>query len=412
MSRRVLRIVAAVCFALPIYAEVAPSALRLPVEEAWLGERVSFYIELRSPGSFSGSASFDLPEVPGSVLTKIGNPVVGSAKYEGESWFIQTHEFALFSQQEGILQVPPINVRFSRREDFTGPVSEVQAQSPGFKINLKRPAGTDSGSFLVTTESLKVSEVWDPQPGPASVGAVFKRTVTQRASGMLGMALAPVPETVPNGIRLYSGKAETNDKVSRGDFIGERRETVTYLMQSAGTLQLPELTYVWWNPKSETLESTILPAVVFEIAAPPVDKDVPEAGVSNPYWIWIIPTLLVAALIVWQKQGLAASIRKAWKRLNPPSAVAARKLIRACNANQVTTAAASWNLWLNLQGFSYQAPSELASEILELQRHIYGDAPTEQWRGDALSRAFKAALKVSKLHPSVYKCQVLPQLNN
>jgi hypothetical protein len=103
-------------------AEVAPVAVRAPDAKAWVGQRVPFYVELRATGSFAGVANFDLPQLPGTIIMKIGNPVVSSQEIEGQSWFVQTHEFALFSQKPGRLDMPAFAVRFSSRDGFTGPV--------------------------------------------------------------------------------------------------------------------------------------------------------------------------------------------------------------------------------------------------------------------------------------------------
>ena len=109
------------------WAEVAPVAVRVPNDKAWVGQRVPFYIEVRAPGSFAGTVSFHLPHLPGVLLLKIGSPVVGSEEREGQSWFLQTQEFALFSQRDGSLEVPSFPVRYACREGFVGPVQDVEA---------------------------------------------------------------------------------------------------------------------------------------------------------------------------------------------------------------------------------------------------------------------------------------------
>ena len=167
----------------PVTAAVSPLAVDLPETAAWIGQRVPFTIELRARGSFSGSASFDLPQVPGTLIVKIGNPVVGSKQLDGENWVVQSHEFALFSQQVGTLEIASFPVRFERREGFTGAAEAVQAETPVLKFQIERPPGSEDINFLVTTDSLELSESWEPEPGPARVGTVFKRSIVQRAPG-------------------------------------------------------------------------------------------------------------------------------------------------------------------------------------------------------------------------------------
>jgi hypothetical protein len=196
--------------------------------------------------------NFELPHLPGVLMMTIGNPSVASEEREGRSWFIQTHEFALFPQKNGALDVPACPVRYVYREGFTGPEQDAKAEVPVWSVDIGRPPGSEQLGFLITTGSLEVSESWDPEPGPAEVGAVFKRTIDQRATPVSGMASAPASKTAPDGIRIYTGDVEADDQLGRGDVIGKRRETLTYLLQKSGTFCLPALTYAWPIPLKES----------------------------------------------------------------------------------------------------------------------------------------------------------------
>jgi hypothetical protein len=390
-------------------AEAMPVAVRLPETKAWVGQRVPFFVELRAAGSFAGSASFDLPEIPGAMVMKIGTPSVGSEEIEGQTWFVQSHEFALFSQKPGSLEFPAFPVRFSQREGFSGPASDVRTESPGFKITIQRPPGSENIPFLVTTESLDVTETWDPAPGSAEFGAVFKRTIIQRAPQVPGMALVPAPTAAPEGIRVYPGSAETNDKLDRGDFLGERRETITYMMQKSGTLEIPELGYVWWNPKTKTLESKTLPAATFEIAPQPAAQS--ETGNSRRIHPGLLGVVLFMALLVWQKLRIANWLKQCWSTLNPPHRVAARNLIRACRRNDASAAATAWNTWQNTQDATFQPTSELRSAVVGLQRHLFGPMPGEPWQGTELACALSKESSYNNA-PSPYRGKFdLPPLN-
>lgn len=398
-------------FSVCALAEVAPVTLRMAAPKAWIGQRATLYIELRAPGSFVGTANFELPQLPGTLLMKIGNPVVLSRDIEGASWFIQTHEFALFSQKAGVLEVPAFPVSFSRLEGFVGAATEVKAKTPTATIEIQRPPGSEQIGFLVTTESLEVTETWNSPPGPSKVGAMFKRTIIQRAPNLTGMALAPAPTTAPDGIKVYPGNAETKDKLERGDFLGERRETITYLLQQSGTLSLPALTYVWWNPKTQTLESKTLPAVTFEVAAPPAAPSPAATVAARRTWPWLLVAALVAGLSVWQRRRVAGWATRCWKKLNPPDRVAARQLLRACRLNNPALAETAWNAWREMQASGFQPGPELRAAVLDLQRQLFGPAPAAPWRGDDLARAFEKNPATAKIHFSHKPPSALPELN-
>jgi hypothetical protein len=393
-------------------AEVAPVTVRAPAAKAWVGQRVPFYIELRAKGSFAGVANFDLPQLPGTIIMKIGNPVVSSQTIEDQSWFVQSHEFALFSQKPGRLDMPAFAVRFSSRDGFTGPVEERQAKAPGWSVDIVRPPGSEKIGFLITTEKLDVAETWDPQPGPAQVGAIFNRSIVQRAPELSGMALAPAPVTAPDGIRVYSGEPETKDRIDRGSLIGERRETLTYLLTRPGTVTLPALAYVWWNPKTQTLQSKTLPAVTFDVAPAPIARTPGSAVATGHMWPWLLAAALAAVGVgAWQWPRIVRWGSQTWKTLNPPERVAARTLLRACRHDNAAAAEAAWIAWRNTRDSAFRPDPKLRLAILELQRSLFGPAPASSWQGDVLARAFRESLASAKASRPQETLSDLPLLN-
>jgi len=396
--------------AIAAQAEVDPVAVRVPEAKAWIGQRVPFYIELRAPGSFVGTASFDWPQLPGVLLIKIGNPVVGSQTIAGESWFVQTHEFALFSQKAGLLELPAFPVRFACREGFIGPAKDVEAQAPGAKIEIQRPPGSEPLGFLVTAESLEIAETWTPAPGPSHVGALFKRAIVQRAPNVPGMALAPAPATAPAGIRIYPADAQTSDRLERGDFVGERRETIAYLLQKPGTFTLPAMAYVWWNPKTERLESKTLPGVTFEAAPAPAALAARKRPATRRAWPWLAAAAIIAGAALWHARRPCGRGSQCRRWLNPPDRVAARKLLRACRRNDPAAAQGAWNIWRDMQDPRFQPSPDLNSAVLGLHRCLFGPAPSAEWAGGDLAGAFARNLAASRR--SVPKpLSALPNLN-
>lgn len=404
-------LLALVFFATCALAEIAPVGTETRATKAWVGERVPFFVELRAKGSFSGTPGFDLPQLGGTLLMKIGSPIVGSREIEGESWFTQTHEFALFSQKSGTLEVPSFNVRFRSRDGFTGPEKDTQAKAPGFKIEIQRPAGSNPSGFLITTESLDITEKWEPEPASAGVGAIFKRAITQRAPQVPGMALAPASDRAPDGIRVYRGDPTTSDKLERGDFLGERGETITYLMRAPGTFALPALTYTWWNPKSETLESKTLPTVTIEITAPPAASVSTKSATDELWWLWLIAAASVIALLVWKRQALVAACVRLRQRINPPHRIAAREFLRACQDNDPTAANRAWIEWSNTRAAAFEPTSELRVALLEMQRATFGPSTNNGWRGDSLARIFRTQLAAENCRTRTQPGSDLPLLN-
>ena len=391
--------------------DFAPVTIQADTKQAWVGQRVVFYVALRSEGPFVGTASFDLPRLDGTVILKIGSPVVSSENVSGTELFVQIHEFALFSQGAGKLTLPECAVRFSAKDGHTGPETEIHGSVPAWSVQIERPEGSEGIGFLVTTDSLELSETWEPHPEDATVGDIFKRTINQRADDVVGMALAPVSTAAPEGIRVYLGKAATQDALERGDFTGERQETVTYLLERSGTFTLPALTYVWWNPATKALRAKTLPAVTFEVRAGAAEGAAQKAEGRRHWFGWFL-FLICGAVGIWAmrrfiRKGLVAIQSK----LNPPKRVAARRLWRACQMHDAHEAFRAWQAWRVLTEGDGRSDlsTDLRDAVQGLSTYLYREESEEIWRGEALSHAFERALQ-SALKKEVTS-SALPKLN-
>ncbi|MCP5532580.1 MAG: BatD family protein [Akkermansiaceae bacterium] len=389
---------------LPMALSAAPAVkLDVPKTAAWTGQSLPFFIELQAPGSFTGTPSFDLPQIPGTVILKLGSPVLGSKTDGDTEVFTQRHEFALFSQARGSVELPPITVRFSHRKGYTGPSFDETSQTDSAELSIQRPPGSEDLGFLVTTGSLVIDETWDPQPGSVKTGAVFKRTIVQRAEGMSGMALAPAPDTGPVGIRVYTADPEINDRIDRGSFSGERRETLTYLVQQAGQHTLPAIRYVWWNPETKTLETKTLPEVSFNATAPPVP---PEKPSPVRFLWWLLPVAMLGAGVGFRKP-IAVLARRARDGIDPPACRADRAFLRACSRNDASAAARAWAM---RRATTPEPRTDAAfdHELGMLHRQRYGSEPSMDWSGRALAEAYRSSRRVTE---TARAPDALPPLN-
>lgn len=367
--------------------DAQPVSINAPKTTAYVGQRVPFFVEVLSKGPFGGATSFTIPKVPNAIIVKVGDPVVSSKQIAGENWFVQTHEFALFSQHGGDVTIPGFPVRFGTREAISGPVKEMTGTVPSISLKVTRPQGVSPDRFLVTTKDFSVEENWNPKPvGEVRTGTVFKRTVTQSASDMTGMALAPASAIAPDGVRVYSGSPKVDDETERGEFSGRRMETLTYLVERPGNYELPALHYDWWNPESEQLETKTLPAVSFLAIA----SSTFPSQTSSKHESFFILLILAAGLLValWHyRMSAAKALVRFGDRIDPPSHRAARALLRSCRRNDSEAAIHAWERWRSLN-MDTSINVDLQEHIVGLQRCLFGKSPGS-WNGTPLEKSFR-----------------------
>jgi len=403
-QKRFALFVLMMAFPAQLAAEVQRVTVLPPEDKVWVGQKAVVQVQLRGQGPFVGAASFSLPEIPRTVMLKVGNPVVSSEKVEGDTWFVQTHEFAIFSQQDGGVKIPAFEVRFTDRDGYTGPEQDHVEQVPQIQLNVERPDGSDPATFLVTTDTLSVEEAWEPSPGKTEQGAVFHRTITQRAEQISGMALAPPPIAKLDGVRVHVDEPVIEDDTERGEFTGSRVDRMTYVIERAGELTLPAVKYVWWKPDSRQFDSVTLPAANFDVAKlpTPVDSVVKAEPLSWP--LGLASAVALIGILFWQRHRVAGWLTLAFEKLNPPERRAARRLIHACRRNDAHAAEQAWAEWQTVREPNAAFDVRLSEAVTELQSYLFGpksqQANQTAWNGLALADAFtNARAKNREKHP-------------
>jgi hypothetical protein len=252
------------CPAVSAAAEVVRA--ELGEDTAWTGEAVPLLVTLYSPGPFSGTPAFDLPELPLTVFVKSGNPLVGTEQVDGESYFTQRHEFALYTQCVGEIVVPAFRVRFAGKKTFTSAPEPVRGLTAELRFRSKRPPGTDNLGVVVAVQDMEATQSWKPQSLDAvSAGDVIERTISRRATATTAMMLPPVSTDAPEGVRVYPANAIVQDHTERGASRAERIETIKYQFERPGTFELPDMSLVWWDPQASTLQRKTLPGETINV---------------------------------------------------------------------------------------------------------------------------------------------------
>ena len=231
----------------PVRAEIGK-------ETAWTGEAIPLIITLYSPGPFSGTAAFDLPELPRTAFVKTGSPLVGSEEVDDESYLTQRHEFTLFTQRSGEIIIPTFRVRFSGKKTFTSDPEPMEGFTPELRFQSRRPPGTEKLGEVVTATEMKVTQTWKPDAiDTLTAGDVIERTIRRRAAGTTAMMLPPVASDAPEFVRVYMADPIVQDQTQRFQSTDERNDTIKYQFERAGTFQLPGVSLSWWDVQASEL---------------------------------------------------------------------------------------------------------------------------------------------------------------
>ena len=369
--------------------EPNPVKTELGLEEAWTGQAVPLMVTLVSPGPFSGTPVFQLPEIPGILIVKQGSPLIGSETVNGESMITQRHEFSIYTQKTGTLEIPAFTVDYESKETFVGDPVPRTGKTSAVAFASKRPPGTDDLPFVVSSATLTGKESWSPSDqAEFAAGDILSRTITREASDVSAMFLQPFQPGPIDGVRIYAGEPEVADKRERGVLSAKRVDTIKYQFERGGTFTIPDISYAWWNPKTEKVEQANLEGRTVSATAPPEPPKPTDWGLVARNVLFVFLGLVVANWLV--VSPLERRYRAWQKRRNAPDAVAARALDRACRENDPERAYREWMNWQRSTGFESPRSDRLQEPVEELSRHLFsGTDSGHRWDGSRLQVAFR-----------------------
>ena len=303
----------------------------LEKQSAWTGEPVPLIITLYSPGPFSGTASFDFPELPQTVILSAGRPVVGSEPIAGETFLTQRHEFNLYTQRAGKIVIPSFRVGFDGKPSFTSEPERIAGVTQAMTFQSNRPPGTQSRGVVIAATSMETTQSWLPQ-NRASIqaGDVIVRSVERNATGTTAMMMPPSSSDAPDGVRVYQSNPTVQDRSERGEATAVRIETIKYQFESPGTFELPSLEFAWWDSGADELKTNTLPGVTVNVTAqsPIAATESPVPPASWHPLLFAFP--IIGIFIVLLRKPLAVVFTR-WQTIhNRPENVAARRLRSAC----------------------------------------------------------------------------------
>jgi hypothetical protein len=374
---------------------------------------------------FSGTPKFDLPEISGALIIRIPErPVMGTESISGNTYTSRRHEFAVFPQRAGTVGLPAFPVRFGVGGYGIEP-QEYTITTTEHWFETVRPPGTENLGRIISARNFTVQESWNPEPGDAFVGDAFTRTVTFRAPDIPGMAFPPLPFGTVPGMGIYPKNPRVEDTASRGDFIGERIDTITYVCEQPGAVNLPAVILRWWDLDSKKVREEKLPAVAFTVVPAPSSVSDSAVSAGSPELSRLLWTaMLVVAIstgLVWSFRLSLLGLVHDWKirRAESESAYFGR-IIRACQSGNPCETYNALMQWIDrespgpqsstITGYLHKNPDqELGKEVKSLQEALM--QPKSTWAGNALATALKKHRRNRNRYKMTAETDQLPELN-
>ena len=352
------------------------------------------------------------------VIEELGDVRQYQTRIDDRSYLVLEKEFALFPQQSGRLEIPPVlaEVRLLSRStlDPFGTSGKVRRfRSEPVVIDVAPVPPGFKGDHWLPANRLELREQWPADLENLVAGEPITRTISLVADGLTAAQLPEIELLAVDGLKQYPDQPGLKDSLGSSGVVGQREQKVALIPSAAGVYPIPEISVKWWNRISGKMETARLPARDLRVSAGAVSslevapdlsaQALPQADSAGTlpadqgsrFWPWL--SLLLVC-------GLLLSNGYWWLRLRhrrtpevalagPDLARARAELQRACrdgDAGLARIALLAWGRALlaprrvnNLHELSQLLGDELAVAVDQLNQSRY--APTASaWQGESL----------------------------
>jgi hypothetical protein len=399
---------------------------------AYVQSQVVFTLRL-FVGVAMGRATLTAPETSGveAIVEKLGEDSSYQTTRGGRSFIVRERRYVVFPQEAGTLTIGPATFEamvipdrgFSRVQRFRSSTVELTVQPA-----VAPPPELRAAAWL-PAHRVALTETWSDEASELAVGVPRTRTIVVEGLGLLETQLPDVPLTQQPGVRQYADQPELSREITADGLLSRRSVSLAVIAQTSGELQLGGVQLPWFNVDTGRWEVAELPPRTLTVAGS-ADAPAPAAApasavavapavaVPRSYWPIIsiafgMAWLATLAAWWWRSRARAARVIVAGRAAAVPASErrpSARKLVRelesVCTAGDAGTARTLLLEFAavrfgpdsprSLGALAAVLPAAIGREVLALEAHIYGAAPSAEWDSEGLKAVLGALLTVAE----------------
>ncbi len=415
--------------------------LKVDRQDPWVQEQVIVTLNLYQRVD-TNDPSLSWPEGQGYIREKLGATRVYQTVIDGHEFQVTENRFAIFPQKSGDITLPAAtftafiavggSAMFDPFLNTSGKQIGRRTQEITLRVKAK-PADFPADASWLPSPRVLMEDTVTPDKSEFRVGEPITRTITLQAHGIAPSVLPPLPPPAGDGYKVYPEKAKTAGAPVDEGYVSQRQEAQAFIPTRPGPLVLPAIEVRFWNTRTQTVDTTSLPARTVTVvaapgttpatppvsgpgaltgddAAPPSLQSLPTphppTSIANNPLVWqglfaaaLAGWLATVAFWVWQR-------RKAARRpVDPESEATERRLKElrkalsgACSQNNPQAARKALLAWFpalsggkkvnSLGQLGHQAMSALLIRACaDLDAALYSGKTSGAWQGDTLRKA-------------------------
>ena len=230
-----------------------------------VGQQTRILIEVLSDSRFSQAPQYPELTIAGAITLmpeQMGTNFTETIR--GTSFVGQRRGYVLFPQRAGLFKIPSLEIPVGIA-GVDGSESKLVLRTSPIPLSIRPRSGVNEAQGLITTPQLVIEDEWDRPFDALEVGQAIQRSIRIQATESLGMLLPQLSFNAPPGIAVYPDPPRIRDRINRGQYRGERSQTITYVLQERGNFDIPPIEVQWWSPETGALQSKVLASQSFDV---------------------------------------------------------------------------------------------------------------------------------------------------
>jgi hypothetical protein len=268
------------------YAQDPQITVSTEQDEVVVGQPFMLQVEVLVPTFMPRAPVFPTFEMPGLIVRlpeRSTSPI--SRRIKGATWAGVQRTYRIYPMQAGQTDIPPQLLSIVYKDPETNKDVSLETEVPPTRIMAVVPAGARSLDPLILARGLKIDQSWQLQQGGLSVGDAVVRRLEISVEGASALFVPPLlqaaapqastPETAGGDapaiadFLTYPEDAQVTEHMERGVMSGTRIEQVSYIAQSGGRADFPQIALRWYNLDTEEVEVITLEGRAVSVAMPP-----------------------------------------------------------------------------------------------------------------------------------------------
>ena len=399
------------------------------------GQQVLIDVDILVPDFFTSPPQFPLFDVPDAIVTLPDDRAQNMVEtIDGVQYAGIRRTYAVIPETSGTFTLPPVVITLGYSQDGKPVAGETAL--PAVRFTVEAAPGGTAASPIFAARGLTIGQSFDRDPSSLKAGDAIVRTITIFAENTQAMMIPAIPSAAAPGLKPYPASPKLADGVQAEDRTtgSTRIETITYIAEAEGTFEIPAVSYLWFDVKTQSSQLANLPATVVKVSksAPATTGLAPQIEQTDAKTDrdWASkPALLIAAALValafatWLSVQAYPWMRRKWVALRQArqnSLHQKRKhLLASVRRDDPMTIYKCLDDWAKSAGYgtithwaATTGDQDAARETETLQRTLFGSFPDHP----SLNRAAlaNAIRKAPKAVPSSHvhrHAGSLPELN-